>query len=132
MQIEEVTEIKNDEATKVEEVNDDEAPDLEEVTIEELEKSKEEQRAKFLAKVMTETEQSKEIQKNEVPEKTEEVVADKDSQKDEIEQLEDILRDEKKCQEIQNKITKKDIETFIDDQAEAATAKEGTDFDELD
>jgi len=61
MQIEEVTEIKNDEATKVEEVNDDEAPDLEEVTIEELEKSKEEQRAKFLAKVMTETEQSKEI-----------------------------------------------------------------------
>lgn len=49
MKIEEVTEIKNNkepEAT-VEEVNDDdeEAPDLEEVNLEELEKSKEDQRA---------------------------------------------------------------------------------------
>lgn len=42
MQIEEVTEIKNDETAVVEEENDDDAPDLEELDVDEIEKSKEE------------------------------------------------------------------------------------------
>lgn len=61
MKIEEVKDIKTEEPTAtVEEVQDDaddDAPDLEEVNLEELEKSKEDERAKFLAKVMTEQEE---------------------------------------------------------------------------
>ena len=71
MQIEEVTEIKNQDEATVEEVDDDvkdlaedddeEAPDLEEVNLEELEKSKEEQRIRFLANLVTEQEEAKKI-----------------------------------------------------------------------
>jgi|TARA_B110000285_G_C15106653_1_gene608425 hypothetical protein len=48
-----------------------------------------------------------------------------------MEDLEEILLDETKCQEVQNKVTASQINNFISDQVEAVTEK-ATDFDELD
>jgi hypothetical protein len=48
-----------------------------------------------------------------------------------MEDLEEILLDETKCQEVQNKVTASQINNFISDQVEAVTER-ATDFDELD
>ena len=128
MQIEEVKNVSGEEKSlneifkaveektaTVEEINDDqkdleeeEAPDLEEVDLEELEKSKEDQRARFLAKVMNEQEESKKGEEKEAKKPK-----DKADNKDEIEKLEKILLDEKKCQEVMNKVTAQQINNFV-------------------
>ena len=62
----------------------------------------------------------------------EEAKKKEDQDNEEMLKLEEILLDEKKCQEVQNKVTAAQIDNFITDQVDAAGGKEGTDFDELD
>ena len=111
--------------------NEEVCPELEKVELEELEKTKQEKQAEWLAKVVKDQEASKlaqaegatitEAEAAEVPD-------DNSSQKSEVD-LEDILLDEMKVTEVQNKINKQDIIEKIESQVEAVVEEEETDFD---
>lgn len=114
--------------------DDEEAPDLEEVDQAELEKVKQEKHKEWLDKVIADNGESDQIR--EKPAAPEEKAKDEAAaEKEEEEDIDAILSDEKRVREAQAAVTADQIAISLGEYAEAATAKGpicGTDFDELD
>lgn len=83
------------------------------------------------AKAKAKKEWEEKVKADEKAEEKAKAEAAKIKEDKEMEDLEEILLDETKCQEVQNKVTASQINNFISDQVEAVTER-ATDFDELD